>query len=146
MPFTVPMPDDHRDLREAVRGLCAEFPDIYWRRVDAAGEYPEGFVSALTKAGWLGALIPEEYGGSGLGFTEASIILEEISRSGGNSGACHGQMYNMSTLVRAGSVEQKRRYLPKIATGELRIQSMAVTEPTTGSDTTKLKTSALRGG
>lgn len=146
MPFTVPMPDDHDDLRQAVRSLCADFPGEYWRRVDEARAYPEDFVAALTKAGWLSALIPEEYGGSGLGVTEASIILEEINRAGGNSGACHGQMYNMSTLLRAGSPEQKRRYLPKIATGEIRIQSMAVTEPTAGSDTTKLKTTAVRNG
>jgi len=138
------MPDDHDDLRQAVRSLCADFPGEYWRRVDEARAYPEDFVAALTKAGWLSALIPEEYGGSGLGVTEASIILEEINRAGGNSGACHGQMYNMSTLLRAGSPEQKRRYLPKIATGEIRIQSMAVTEPTAGSDTTKLKTTAVR--
>jgi len=146
MPFTVPMPDDHDDLRQAVRSLCADFPGEYWRRVDEARAYPEDFVAALTKAGWLSALIPEEYGGSGLGVTEASIILEEINRAGGNSGACHGQMYNMSTLLRAGSLEQKRRYLPKIASGEIRIQSMAVTEPTAGSDTTKLKTTAVRNG
>ena len=146
MPFTVPMPDDHDDLRQAVRSLCADFPGEYWRRVDEARAYPEDFVAALTKAGWLSALIPEEYGGSGLGVTEASIILEEINRAGGNSGACHGQMYNMSTLLRAGSPEQKRRYLPKIASGEIRIQSMAVTEPTAGSDTTKLKTTAVRNG
>jgi len=138
--------DEHRDLRDAVSDLCSRFPDEYWRRVDEKRGYPEEFVNALTEAGWLAALIPTEYGGSGLGLLEASVIMEEINRSGGNSGACHGQMYNMSTLLRAGSEEQKRRYLPKIATGELRMQSMAVTEPTTGSDTTKLKTTAVRRG
>ena len=146
MAFNVPFPDDHYDLRSAVRALCAEFPSEYWRKVDEARAYPEDFVNALTAAGWLAALIPEEYGGSGLGITEASIILEEVNRAGGNSGACHGQMYNMSTVLRAGSPEQKKNYLPKIAAGELRIQSMAVTEPTTGSDTTKLKTTAVRKG
>jgi acyl-CoA dehydrogenase len=146
MPFAIPLSGDYNDLREAVRALCGDFPGEYWRKVDEARAYPEAFVDALTKAGWLSALIPDEYGGSGLGITEASIILEEINRAGGNSGACHGQMYNMSTLLRAGSPEQKQRYLPRIASGELRIQSMAVTEPTTGSDTTKLKTTAVRKG
>ena len=146
MSLTIPSREDHDDLRNAVRALCAEFTGDYWRKVDEAGAYPEAFVDALTKAGWLAALIPEEYGGSGLGVTEASIILEEVNRSGGNSGACHGQMYNMSTVLRAGSEAQKQQYLPKIAAGELRIQSMAVTEPTTGSDTTKLKTTAERKG
>ena len=108
--------------------------------------YPEEFVDALTKAGWLAALIPEEYGGSGLNLTEASVIMEEINRSGGNAGACHGQMYNMGTLLRHGSEEQKRPYLPRIASGELRLQSMGVTEPTTGTDTTKIKTTAVREG
>ena len=139
-------PDGHQELRDAVRALCAEFPDEYHRKVDAERAYPEAFVEALTKAGWLAALIPEEYGGSGLGLTEASIIMEEINRSGGNSGACHGQMYNMGTLLRHGSAEQKARYLPRIATGELRLQSMGVTEPTTGTDTTKIKTTAVRQG
>jgi acyl-CoA dehydrogenase len=146
MSCVIPLADDHNDLREAVRDLCRNFPAEYWREVDEKAAYPDAFVDALTKAGWLSALIPEEYGGSGLGIIEASIILEEINYSGGNSGACHGQMYNMSTLLRAGSAEQKQAYLPKIASGELRIQSMAVTEPTTGSDTTKLKTSAVRKG
>jgi acyl-CoA dehydrogenase len=146
MSFTIPFADDHGDLRGAVRALCADFPAEYWRKLDEAAAYPEDFVFALTNAGWLAALIPEEYGGSGLGVTEASIILEEVNRAGGNSGACHGQMYNMSTLLRGGSPEQKQRYLPKIASGDLRIQSMAVTEPTTGSDTTKLKTTAVRKG
>ncbi|WP_158045455.1 acyl-CoA dehydrogenase family protein [Skermanella pratensis] len=146
MPIEIPSREDHSDLRDAVRGLCADFDGAYWRRIDEERGYPEEFVTALTRAGWLAALIPEEYGGSGLGLTEASIVMEEINRSGGNSGACHGQMYNMSTLLRAGSAEQRRKYLPGIASGELRLQSMAVTEPTTGSDTTKLKTTAVRKG
>jgi acyl-CoA dehydrogenase len=137
---------DYQDIREAVRALCAEFPAEYFRKVDEVRAYPEDFVTALTQAGWLAALIPEEYGGSGLGLTEASVIMEEINRAGGNSGACHGQMYNMGTLLRHGSKEQKERYLPKIASGELRLQSMAVTEPTTGTDTTKIKTTAVRKG
>jgi acyl-CoA dehydrogenase len=136
----------HQELRAAVRDLCGRYPGEYWRKVDEARGYPEEFVRALTEAGWLAALIPEEYGGSGLGVTEASIILEEIHRSGGNAAACHAQMYIMGTLLRHGSAEQKRRYLPKIASGELRLQSFAVTEPTTGSDTTKLKTTAVRRG
>jgi acyl-CoA dehydrogenase len=137
---------DYQDIREAVRALCAEFPAEYFRKVDEARAYPEEFVTALTQAGWLAALIPEEYGGSGLGLTEASVIMEEINRAGGNSGACHGQMYNMGTLLRHGSKAQKELYLPKIASGELRLQSMAVTEPTTGTDTTKIKTTAVRKG
>jgi acyl-CoA dehydrogenase len=136
----------HAELRDAVRDLCNKFPPEYWRKLDAERAYPEAFVKALTDAGWLAALIPEEYGGSGLGITEASIILEEVNRSGGNSGACHAQMYVMGTLLRHGSAEQKQRYLPRIARGELRLQSFAVTEPTTGSDTTKLKTSAVKRG
>jgi acyl-CoA dehydrogenase len=138
--------DEHQDIRDAVRALCAEFPDEYHRRIDAERGYPEAFVDALTRAGWLAALIPQEYGGSGLGLTEASVIMEEINRSGGNSGACHGQMYNMGTLLRHGSEAQKKAYLPKIATGELRLQSMGVTEPTTGTDTTKIKTAAVKKG
>ncbi|WP_300042693.1 acyl-CoA dehydrogenase family protein [uncultured Paracoccus sp.] len=136
--------DDYQDIRDAVRALCAEFPDEYHRKVDEARAYPEEFVDALTRAGWMAALIPESYGGSGLGLTEASIIMEEINRAGGNSGACHGQMYNMNTLIRHGSEEQRQKYLPKIASGELRLQSMAVTEPTTGTDTTKIKTTAVK--
>ncbi|TEO04737.1 acyl-CoA dehydrogenase [Pseudomonas aeruginosa] len=138
--------DSYQDIRDAIRGLFASFPEDYFLRVDEAREYPEEFVNALTEAGWLAALIPEEYGGSGLGLAEASVIMEEINRNGGNSGACHGQMYNMGTLLRHGSAEQKARYLPKIATGELRLQSMAVTEPTTGTDTTQLKTTAVKKG
>jgi acyl-CoA dehydrogenase len=138
--------DPYQDIREAVRDLCRQFPAEYFRKIDDERTYPEAFVEALTKAGWLAALIPQEYGGSGLGLTEASVIMEEINRSGGNSGACHGQMYNMGTLLRHGSAEQKQQYLPKIASGELRLQSMGVTEPTTGTDTTKIKTTAQRKG
>jgi acyl-CoA dehydrogenase len=136
----------YQDIRDAVRALCAEFPDEYHRKIDAARGYPEAFVDALTKAGWMAALIPQEYGGSGLGLSEASVIMEEINRSGGNAGACHGQMYNMGTLLRHGSAEQKQQYLPKIASGELRLQSMGVTEPSTGTDTTKIKTTAVKRG
>ncbi|MGT0194749.1 acyl-CoA dehydrogenase family protein [Burkholderia pyrrocinia] len=139
-------PDAYQDIREAVRDLCGEFSAEYFRKIDEQRGYPEAFVDALTKAGWLAALIPQEYGGSGLGLIEASIIMEEINRAGGNSGACHGQMYNMGTLLRHGSAEQKQRYLPKIASGALRLQSMGVTEPTTGTDTTKIKTTAVRRG
>ncbi|WP_447914774.1 acyl-CoA dehydrogenase family protein [Delftia acidovorans] len=132
------------EIRDAIRALCAEFPDEYFRKIDEQRAYPEAFVDALTKAGWLAALIPQEYGGSGLGLTEASVIMEEINRCGGNSGACHGQMYNMGTLLRHGSQAQKEKYLPRIASGEWRLQSMGVTEPTTGTDTTKIKTSAVK--
>ncbi|MBB5471073.1 acyl-CoA dehydrogenase [Paraburkholderia sp. Clong3] len=138
--------DSFQDIREAVRDLCQQFSGEYFRKIDEARGYPEEFVDALTKAGWLAALIPQDFGGSGLGLTEASVIMEEINRAGGNSGACHGQMYNMGTLLRHGSEEQKRRYLPKIANGDLRLQSMGVTEPTTGTDTTKIKTTAERRG
>lgn len=134
------------EIRDAIRALCAEFPAEYHRRIDEARGYPEAFVAALTKAGWMAALIPEDYGGSGLGLTEASVIMEEINRAGGNSGACHGQMYNMNTLVRHGSEAQRQKYLPRIASGELRLQSMGVTEPTTGTDTTRIKTTAVRTG
>ncbi|WP_175853494.1 acyl-CoA dehydrogenase family protein [Burkholderia anthina] len=138
--------DAYQDIREAVRDLCGQFSAEYFRKIDEERGYPEAFVDALTQAGWLAALIPQEYGGSGLGLTEASVIMEEINRAGGNSGACHGQMYNMGTLLRHGSAEQKQQYLPKIASGELRLQSMGVTEPTTGTDTTKIKTTAVRKG
>jgi acyl-CoA dehydrogenase len=145
--MSYPASDDaYGDLRDAVRDLCNTFPPEYWRRVDEARGYPEEFVDALTKAGWLAALIPQDYGGSGLGLTEASVIMEEINRCGGNSGACHGQMYNMGTLLRHGSEEQKKLYLPRIASGELRLQSMGVTEPTTGTDTTRIKTVAVKQG
>jgi acyl-CoA dehydrogenase len=137
---------EFQGIRDAVRALCSGFPAEYHRKIDEARGYPEAFVEALTKAGWMAALIPEDYGGSGLGLTEASVIMEEINRSGGNSGACHGQMYNMGTLLRHGSDAQKKLYLPKIASGELRLQSMGVTEPTTGTDTTKIRTTAVRKG
>jgi acyl-CoA dehydrogenase len=136
--------ESHGQIRTAVRDLCAKYPGEYWRGLDQARAYPEAFVKALTDAGWLSALIPEQYGGAGLGIAEASVILEEINRSGANSGACHAQMYIMGTLLRHGSESQKQRYLPEIAAGKLRLQSFAVTEPTTGSDTTKLKTTAVR--
>jgi acyl-CoA dehydrogenase len=134
------------DLREGVRALCAQFDSAYWQQVDEARAYPEAFVDALTKAGWMAALIPEQYGGSGLSLTEATVIMEEVSRSGGNPGCCHGQMYNMNTLLRNGSEAQKKKYLPKIASGELRMQAMGVTEPTAGTDTTKIKTVAVKKG
>jgi acyl-CoA dehydrogenase len=142
--FVPRAPDEYQELRSSLRELCAEFPAEYFRRIDEQRSYPQEFVEALTKAGWLAALIPEEYGGSGLGLTEASVILEEINRAGANSGACHGQMYNMATLLRHGSEQQKRAYLPKIASGELRLQSMAVTEPTAGTDTSKITTAAVK--
>ena len=138
--------DRYPDLRDAVRALCSQFPDEYHRKLDEQRAYPESFVDALTRAGWLAAMIPSEYGGSGLGLAEASVIMEEINRSGGNSGACHGQMYNIGTLLRHGSPEQKRHFLPKIASGEWRLQSMGVTEPATGTDTTKIRTTAVRKG
>ena len=138
--------DPHQDIRDAVRALCAQFPDAYHREVDSRRAYPEAFVEALTRAGWLAALIPQEYGGSGLGLGEASVIMEEINRSGGNAGACHGQMYNMGTLLRHGSAAQQHHYLPRIASGEWRLQSMAVTEPGTGTDTTRIKTTAVKRG
>src|SRR6202022_334744 len=136
--------DEFQEIRSGVRALCADFPDEYFRTIDAQRGYPERFVDALIQAGWLSAMIPEEYGGSGLGLTAASVIMEEINRCGGNSGAVHGQRYNMGPVLRNGSRAQKENYLPRIAAGELRIQSMAVTEPTTGTDTTKLKTTAVR--
>ncbi len=140
------MTERYPELRAAIRDLCATFPPDYHRRIDRDRAYPEAFVDALTQAGWLAAMIPEEFGGSGLGLAEASVIMEEINRAGGNAGACHGQMYNMGTLLRHGSDAQKTHYLPKIASGALRLQSMAVTEPSTGTDTTKIKTTAVRAG
>jgi len=138
--------DPHQSIRDGVRAVVQQFDSRYWQEVDEARAFPEAFVTALTEAGWMGALIPEEYGGSGLSLTEASVIMEEINRAGGNSGACHGQMYVMGCVLRHGSDEQKKRILPAIAAGKLRMQSMAVTEPTTGSDTTRLKTFAeLKG-
>jgi len=136
--------DEHQAIRAAIRQLCGQFPDEYFREVDAQRAYPERFVDALIEAGWLSAMVPQEYGGSGLGLTAASVILEEINRSGGNSGAVHGQMYNMGTVLRHGSMAQKQKYLPLIAAGKLRMQAMAVTEPTTGTDTTKIRTTAVR--
>ena len=141
-----PRAEQYRELRDPVRNLCAQFDSRYWQAVEAEDAYPEAFVKALTDAGWLAALIPEEYGGAGLRLTEASVILEEINRSGANSGACHAQMYIMGALLRHGSPDQKARYLPRIASGELRLQSFAVTEPTTGTDTTKTKTFAEKRG
>jgi acyl-CoA dehydrogenase len=141
-----PRADQFAEYRRAVRELCAQFPNQYWQRIETAAAYPEEFVQALTHAGWLAALIPTEYGGGGLGVAEASVILEEINRSGANSGACHAQMYIMGTLLRHGSPDQKQRYLPAIASGDLRLQSFAVTEPTAGADTTKIKTFAERRG
>ncbi|MBK7061067.1 MAG: acyl-CoA/acyl-ACP dehydrogenase [Rubrivivax sp.] len=137
-------PDTHQEIRDAVRQLCKQFPDEYFRKIDEQRAYPEAFVDELTKAGWMAALIPADYGGSGLSMAEASVIMEEINRCGGNSGACHGQMYVMNAIVRSGTAAQRQLYLPRIASGELRIQSMGVTEPTTGSDTTRLKTLAVK--
>ena len=144
MTHPIPKPDQFQEMREALRDLCSRYDSAYWQQVDHERGYPEAFVTAITEAGWLAALIPEQFGGSGLGLAEASVIMEEINLSGGNAGSCHGQMYNMGTLLRHGSDEQKKLYLPKIASGELRLQSMAVTEPTTGTDTTKLKTTAVK--
>jgi acyl-CoA dehydrogenase len=146
MPDINPRARDFAEYRHAVRDLCARFGSDYWQEVEARAGYPEAFVRALSEAGWLAALIPEEYGGGGLGVTEASVILEEINRSGANSGACHAQMYIMGALVRHGSEAQKRKFLPAIAAGGLRLQSFAVTEPTVGTDTTKIRTSAVRRG
>jgi acyl-CoA dehydrogenase len=135
-----------QELRESVRKVCERFPDSYWRELDAAREYPEEFVGAMTEAGYLGALIPEEYGGMGLGLADTSVILEEINRSGGNAQPAHAQVYTMGTLLRHGSEEQKREYLPKIASGEIRLQAFGVTEPEAGTDTTSLRTTAVRDG
>jgi acyl-CoA dehydrogenase len=138
--------DFRRDLRWGVRSLCERYPDEYWRELDERREYPDAFVTALTEAGYLGALIPEQYGGLGLGIADASIILEEVSHCGGNPAAVHAQMYTMGTVLRHGSDEQKQTYLPRIASGELRLQAFAVTEPTAGTDTTSLTTTARREG
>ena len=137
---------DREEIRSAVRDLCAGFAGDYWRELDRKREYPERFVRALTEAGWLGALIPTEYGGSGLGVADAAAILEEINRSGGNAASAHAQMYTMGTLLRHGNEEQKRRYLPGIAKGEIRLQAFGVTEPEAGSETTRLRTTATRKG
>jgi acyl-CoA dehydrogenase len=141
-----PFTQQHADIRQGVRDVCRAFDSAYWQGIEETSSYPETFVEALTKAGWLAALIPEEYGGGGVSLTEASVILEEINRSGANSGACHAQMYTMGALLRHGSREQKQGYLPRIASGELRLQSFAVTEPTTGTDTTRTKTFAEKRG
>jgi acyl-CoA dehydrogenase len=142
MPSTEQCPE----IREEIRKLCSKYPNEYWRKLDKEDEYPEHFVQELTDAGWLAALIPEQYGGSGLTVREASVILEEVNRSGGNAAACHAQMYIMGTLLRHGNDEQKGRYLPKIASGEIRLQAFGVTEPNTGSDTTQLQTFARKDG
>ena len=144
--LTIEVGEDYADIRESVRRLCADFPGLYWRKLEEAQAYPTEFVTALTEAGYLGALIPEEYGGSGMPLRAAAVILEEIHASGCNAGACHAQMYTMGTLLRHGSAEQKAKYLPRIASGALRLQAFGVTEPTTGTDTTKLKTRAVRDG
>ena len=144
--LTIEVGEDYADIRESVRRLCADFPGLYWRKLEEAQAYPTEFVTALTEAGYLGALIPEEYGGSGMPLRAAAVILEEIHASGCNAGACHAQMYTMGTLLRHGSAEQKAKYLPGIASGALRLQAFGVTEPTTGTDTTKLKTRAVRDG
>jgi alkylation response protein AidB-like acyl-CoA dehydrogenase len=145
-PILVPLGEDFPEIRASVRAICAGFPGAYWRALEDEGAYPEAFVKALTGSGFLAALIPEEYGGSGLPLRAAAVILEEIHASGCNAGACHAQMYIMGTLLRHGSRAQKERYLPGIAAGELRLQAFGVTEPTTGSDTTQLKTRAVRDG
>ena len=133
-------------IREEIKKVCKDFPDTYWREIDSKKDYPEAFVRKLSELGWLAALIPEEYGGTGLGITEASIILEEINHSGGVATVCHAQMYTMGTLLRHGNDEQKRRYLPKIASGELRLQAFGVTEPNAGSESTRIQTTATRKG
>jgi acyl-CoA dehydrogenase len=138
--------EPYEDLRQRVREVCARFPDGYWRELDARREYPEEFVRAMTEAGYLGALIPKEHGGLGLSLVETTIILEEINRSGGNAQPAHAQVYTMGTLLRHGSEEQKQEYLPKITSGEVRLQAFGVTEPEAGTDTTSLKTTAVRDG
>lgn len=137
---------EHAEIATAVRALCERYPDAYWRNLDRRSAYPEEFVRALTDAGWLGALIPAEYGGAGLGLAEASVILEEINASGGNAAGAHAQMYTMGTLLRHGSEEQKRTFLPRIARGELRLQAFGITEPEAGSETTRIRTLAVRNG
>jgi acyl-CoA dehydrogenase len=144
--MTFTLTDEQRALKAAVGDLCKQYGPQYWRDLDAKREYPEAFVNELTKAGYLAALIPHEYGGAGLGMMEAAIILEEINHSGGNAGACHAQMYIMGTVLRHGSEAQKQQYLPKLASGELRLQAFGVTEPNAGSDTTKIQTTAVKKG
>jgi acyl-CoA dehydrogenase len=145
-PVSMPLQDDYAEIRESVRRICADFPGAYWRELDEREAYPSEFVKAMTEAGFLSALIPEEYGGAGLPLRAACVILEEIHACGGNASATHAQMYTMGTVLRHGSPEQKQRYLPHIASGELRLQAFGVTEPTSGTDTTKLKTRAVREG
>ena len=137
---------DYPELRDAVRRICADFPGSYWQSLEEDGAYPEAFVNALTEQGYLAVLIPEQYGGSGLPLRAAAVILEEIHAMGCNAGACHAQMYTMGTLLRHGTEAQRQEYLPQIAAGKLRLQAFGVTEPTTGSDTTKLRTAAVRDG
>ena len=144
--ISLTLTDEQRALKAGVVEICRRYPGEYWRELDAKREYPEKFVTELTQAGYLAALIPQEYGGAGLGIVEGGLILETINASGGNAAACHAQMYIMGTLLRHGSEAQKRTYLPKIATGELRLQAFGVTEPNSGSDTTKLQTTAVRKG
>jgi len=138
--------DERRALKAGVSEICKKYPGEYWRDLDAKREYPEAFVTELTRAGYLAALIPQEYGGAGLPIADGGLILETIHANGGNAAACHAQMYIMGTVLRHGSEAQKRQYLPKIATGDLRLQAFGVTEPDSGSDTTKLKTMAVRKG
>ncbi|MCA0417754.1 MAG: acyl-CoA dehydrogenase family protein, partial [Proteobacteria bacterium] len=139
-------PSDHAEIREAIARLCAGFPGEYWRKLDREMAYPAELVAALTESGFLSALIPEEYGGAGLTLSAAAVIMEEIQRQGCNGAACHAQMYVMGTVLRHGSADQKQRYLPKIASGDLRLQAFGVTEPTSGTDTTALRTTARREG
>ena len=138
--------DSQKEIRAAVAALCARFGNEYWRQCDEKNAYPDEFVRTMSEAGWLSALIPQQYGGAGLGMLEASLILEEINRSGGNAVACHAQMYTMASILKHGSAEQKQRYLPRIASGELRLQSFGITEPDAGSETPRIKTFARRQG
>ena len=140
------MTDEYQEIREQIQKLCAQYPGEYWRELDAKRAYPTEFVTALTEAGYLSVLIPEEFGGSGLGITAAAVIMEEIQKAGCNGGACHAQMYTMGTILRHGTDEQKQKYLPGIASGELRMQAFGVTEPTSGTDTLSLRTTALKNG
>src|SRR5919204_1787795 len=144
--ITLALTDEQRALKAGVMEICKRYPGEYWRELDAKREYPEAFVNELTRAGYLAALIPQEYGGAGLGIMDGALILQTIHENGGNAAACHAQMYIMGTLLRHGSEEQKKAYLPKIATGDLRLQAFGVTEPNAGSDTTKLQTTAIRQG
>src|SRR5690348_6344363 len=139
-----PYAPTHPEIRDAVRALCLKFDGAYWRKLDRERGYPTEFVKALTEAGWLATLIPEEYGGAGLGISAAAAVLEEVQRAGCNGAACHAQMYTMGTVLRHGSAEQKQRYLPRIASGELRLQAFGVTEPTSGTDTLALRTTAVK--